>query len=266
MASRNTISRNTAAYTYNGTEWVCPSCGSINNGTAKFCTKCGAHRLSSYDINPSVGGYGAMPNTQEAYGVQVAEVPKKKSGAGKAISIILISLLLLGGIGFAAWHFLISDLLGNNDNQTEVAQENQTAQSDEANPNAADNSNANQATENKDSATDPNYNPNAADPNEKVVDESEENSKFKKGETYTVVDPDGVRVRREPKKVDGNELKYYELDSNLKPQAMTESGDNGIACLKKGSKVTCIKMEGDWMKVGEDAWVCTFYGGETLIR
>ena len=258
MASRKTMSRNTAAYTFNGTEWICPACGNVNNGTAKFCTSCGAHRLSGYDVNQPAYGAGPMHNPHDVYNVQVAETPRKKSGALKFIAISLVTLLLLSAVGFTLWHFFLSELFQKEDGQVAVTEEQNTEQRSEENPNAADNSSSEQEEKTKES----NANPNAADPKDTVIEEE----KFIKGNTYTVVASDGVIVRRYPEKVSGNELRFYELSYDLQSKAQTGGGETGIACIKGGSKLTCKGMNGNWMKIDDNAWVCTYYDGETIIR
>ena len=238
----NNISRETAAYVEAGMSWNCPNCGRPNKSTARFCAGCGAPKPEVNMENTMHGGYGAYIAPETSYAVATK---KQSSGTAKIIAGILAAILLLGAIGFGAWFFFLRDKVSDeqilaNEGSEQVASENEA--------------------ENTGSEADSNYNPNAADPSESVVVEEPDDSRFKVGSTYTVVEKEGVRVRRGPD-TSFEQLSYDELTDYEKSQAQKA----GKACIAKGGKVTCLEMSGDWMRI-ESGWVCTYYEGATLIE
>lgn len=256
------MDRNTNAVNYGGNMgWVCPVCGKTNTGTAKFCTGCGTpmqiqntgyvNRDTGY-VSRDTGMYAG-----DFYGVQdgyVSESPKRKSGALKIIALALGCIVLAVGIGFGVSHFLLGDdddtKSSDNDKETEQTAEEEKSETAEG-----------AAEEEK---TEPGYNPNAAKPEQMVEEQTASSSGFEVGGTYTVISKEGVKVRSTPEKIGerDNQLTRGQLPSNY----YSQSEDGTYACLVKGSKVTCLEISGNWMKIMEGGWVCIYDKGEELVK
>jgi serine/threonine protein kinase len=88
---------------------------------------------------------------------------------------------------------------------------------------------------------------------------------FIKNHTYTVISPEGVAVRSTPERLKkrANQIKRDDLSDEYKAQAEGKSGD--YASLKKGAKVQCLDMSGEWMRI-TDGWICTYFEGEKLVE
>lgn len=227
--------------------WICPKCGRQNSGTAKFCPACGT-QIQIYNtgyVSRDTGMYD-----RGVYGApegQIAEPPKRKSGALKIIALALGCIIVAVGIGFGISHFL----LGADDDDAKTAESKAETE---------------QAEEDKsESEGQPAKNPNAADPSESVESAVQPDaSGFAVGGTYSVLSPQGVRVRSTPEELSdqSNQLKRSQLPAEYYNQAK----DMADACLKNGASVKCLGMENEWMKIFEGGWVCTSSGGETLIK
>lgn len=250
--------------------WRCPECGKVNKSTARFCTGCGApvtaaaagdgYDQDSYAGSRDTGYYdqtvvdrntGYYDQTvvdrntgyydRGAYDAYAAEPEEKSGGALKTIAIILACLLVAGAAGFAVYRFVLSKD-DNTANQSTPPQ--QSAQAEDEDTAGED--------------------PGEPDSTPAVVEEDDEDddddSYFKPGNTYTVVAHDGVRVRSTPSVQDDNQLDRSQL-----VEYYNQSHEGPKACLKQGTRVTCISMEGNWMEIS-DGWICVYYDGEDLVR
>lgn len=242
------MDRNTNAVNYGSNAgWTCPNCGKVNNGTAKFCSGCGT-QMQIYNtgyISRDTGMYGS--ELYGASGGHVAEPPKRKSGALKIILLALGCIVLAVGIGFGVSHFLLLD--DDDSKSSDKETEQSTEESSDADNEGAGN-------------TDSDYNPNAAKEETQVAPSS--GSGYVVGETYTVVGKGGVKVRSTPEAVanNGNQLTRSELPSTY----YSQSQDAPLACLKEGAQVTCLEMQGDWMRIIDGGWICVQIPGETLVK
>lgn len=237
------MNRNTDAANHSGNMgWVCPVCGKPNVSTAKFCSGCGTalQMQNTGYVSRNTGMYG-----REMYGdtdVYYAESPKRKSGALKIIALALGCIVLAVGIGFGVSHFLLSDddtKSSDNDKDTE------------------------QVTEDEE-RSEPANNPPEEEHEQTVEEQATSVSGFEVGGTYTVISPQGVKVRSTPEKIGAtdNQLRREQLPSNYYSQSEKAT----YACLVNGTQVRCLEMNGAWMKIIEGGWICTNDNGEPLVR
>lgn len=85
------VKRNTF-YNIDVPEWRCENCGKFNQREARFCRSCGAP-----------GPMAGMPANE----VFVAEMPKKKGGAGKWVAIAAVIVIAVAAITFAVIKFVL---------------------------------------------------------------------------------------------------------------------------------------------------------------
>lgn len=90
------------------------------------------------------------------------------------------------------------------------------------------------------------------------TDVSDENSGYKVGSVYTVQDV--LRVRENPD-INARHIKREELVS----EDYTNSVDYPDALLQKGTKVKCLEMSGNWMRISS-GWICVNDGKEVLVK
>ncbi|MBR5995617.1 MAG: hypothetical protein IK026_03460 [Eubacteriaceae bacterium] len=89
--------------------------------------------------------------------------------------------------------------------------------------------------------------------------DSTDTSRYIVGETYTV--QTNLRVRKGPGKEYGI-LKRSELTSEDYAKSVDTKTDAVIA---KGSRITCLEMSGNWMRISS-GWVCVEDEGEILVK
>lgn len=81
------------------------------------------------------------------------------------------------------------------------------------------------------------------------------------GNTYQI--QTNLRVREGPGKeyriLNRDELAGADFENSVDSQTTTD------ALMEKGKYVTCLGMEGDWMRI-ESGWICTYDEGEVLVR
>lgn len=73
------------------------------------------------------------------------------------------------------------------------------------------------------------------------------------GATYTL--KDNLNVRSEPKVADNNIKKKTDLTEEYK-NSTVEKTDKAI--LKEGSKVKCLELKGNWMRIEDSSWICVW--------
>ena len=83
-------------------------------------------------------------------------------------------------------------------------------------------------------------------------------SYYSAGKTYTVQDV--LRVRENPD-INARQLKRIELSEG----DYANSADYPDALLQKGSRVTCLEMSDNWMRI-ESGWICVNDGKEVLVK
>lgn len=85
-----------------------------------------------------------------------------------------------------------------------------------------------------------------------------QDSEYVIGSTYTVQDV--LRVRETPD-ISARQLKRSELAS----ADYANSADYPDALLQKGSRVVCLEMSDNWMRI-ESGWICVNDGEEVLVK
>lgn len=214
------VSRNTF-YNMEAPEWRCENCGRFNHREAKFCRSCGAH-------GPVMTA--STPATNNFY---VAEMPQKKSSAGKWIAIVASIVIVVAAITFVVIKFVLSE----DDQSSTVTTNNQS----EAPADTTDS-----YTESGDEVI------LNQEQDDYASQETTPNSYYTIGGTYYVQPEDGVNVRVGP----GTN---YDVVINQKTGKKV--------ALRKGTAVECEGMsdDGNWMMISS-GWICVWDGNETLVR
>lgn len=90
------------------------------------------------------------------------------------------------------------------------------------------------------------------------ADTSSASSGYIAGNYYTVQDV--LRVRENPD-INARQLKRSELAS----EDYANSADYPDALLQKGSRVKCLEMSDNWMRIAS-GWICVNDGKEVLVK
>jgi len=99
---------------------------------------------------------------------------------------------------------------------------------------------------------------NTSDMDTSYSDSGSIDSYYSAGKTYTVQDV--LRVRENPD-INARQLKRIELSEG----DYANSADYPDALLQKGSRVTCLEMSDNWMRI-ESGWICVNDGKEVLVK
>lgn len=243
--------------------WRCRRCGEINGIEARYCRGCGAAAASGTPVDTSQRHteshprryFGTDPQSPNANIPRDIGAAQKNAGNGKAllISVIVFLTVLLLGLGtFIVIHFMADrDDSGNADTSPAIEQIEDAGSSTES------------YSGNTDSAGSQTDNSSNKDKNESAeTNKSSEDSYYIVGQEYYVQSPEGLRVRSVPStESDDTILKRNQLTD----EDINKSKPGEYAVLKPGSKVTCLEMKGDWMKISS-GWICVKLGSEILVK
>ena len=83
------------------------------------------------------------------------------------------------------------------------------------------------------------------------------------GKTYTVKAKSGLNVRKGPGKSYGVK-KVKDVSDNAKEHC-TSKKPTDYATLKNGTRVTCVKISGNWMQI-PSGWICCKEGSDVYIK
>lgn len=83
------------------------------------------------------------------------------------------------------------------------------------------------------------------------------------GKTYTIKAKSGLNVRKGPGKSYGiKKVKEMTADGKLH---CTRKGSSDYATLKKGTRVTCGEIRGNWMRI-PSGWICCREGSDVYVK
>ena len=224
---------------HGGPGWRCPGCGNINRSTANFCSVCGTPAPPVQVRMEDIDG-------RDERGLVKEPGRPARGSALKTAAIVLLCLLLAAALGYGASRLILAHT--DEPEEPEILEEGGDGQSTDGGSGSTGVTGETPIV----ISTDGGENTGSSG-----VDESD--AYFVPGNTYTVVAKEGVKVRSGPGKNYGQIARdslssYY--DQSLKGEK---------ACLKKGTSVECLSMDGDWMEIA-DGWVCVRADGEDLIK
>lgn len=86
-------------------------------------------------------------------------------------------------------------------------------------------------------------------------------SSYMAGSTYTVVATSGVNVRKGP----GTNYAIKQVKEMSADGKTHCTKSSGYATLKKGTRVTCVSVKGDWMQI-PSGWICCKQGSDVYVK
>lgn len=241
----------------------CTHCGKQISDKAVFCKYCGekadssdaAQNVSDKKANNKIKPRKISEVETGTEGVIMKE-PAKTSGKKsedeklpkKMIAIIVAAIALVvvvAAVGAVMYFGKTNDAVSTSDTETKESTEETTQEEAKETQD--------QPVESKGSGSE--------SKSSGAESKSSNNSNYQVGETYTV--QTNLRVREGPGK------KYRILDrSELAPDDYAQSVDSTTttdALMEKGSRITCLEMSGNWMRISS-GWVCVEDEGEVLVK
>lgn len=215
--------------------WKCRECGNINSLQAKFCNKCG-----------TPASFGIPVDTTTEIGVPRDIEPKRNNASKKGLliaGIVLLALTLIGGGIFLAVKLIqtppsIEEAVPDT-SQEELIDEPETQDSADIDHDTLEDL-----------------------PSLEGQTDNSKDSYYIVGQDYYVQPSEGLRVRSEPSAAnDATILKRNQLTS----EDMANAHNGDLAVLKKGSKVTCLEMKDNWMRISS-GWICVEDNGEVFVK
>lgn len=247
--------------------WRCRRCGEINGIEARYCRGCGAAATSGTPVDTSQRHteshshryFGTDPQSQQANIPRDIGTAQKNGGGTKGVLIAVIVFLTILILGLGTF-ILIRILPGNSDGGS-AGNKLASEQSENGGSSIGDYNDSNNSI-NYNTGSSGNQNDSSKDENETTTTSSSDDSYYIVGQEYYVQSPEGLRVRSTPS-TESDDTILKRID--LKDEDIDKSKPGEYAVLKPGSKVTCLEMKGNWMKIAS-GWICVKLGSEVLVK
>jgi len=211
--------------------WRCEKCGKVNIGDSKFCGDCGTPRpdktaASAGAASGGTGGAGGAPTPK----------PQPKP-VNKTVIIIAAVTVLVLAVGIPILSRLSST----------------PSYDDEYYGDDYDDGYYDESYDDSEMSDDGYY--------DEDYPNNGNDSYFVIGNTYQI--QTNLRVREGP----GKEYRILSRDELVGDDYANsvDSKTTTDALMEKGKYVTCLGMEGDWMRI-ESGWICVYDEGEDLVR
>ena len=218
----------------------CSNCGQQISDSAAFCKYCGSSQ--EVDARYTSEMDAVIPVSDDEIREIIAErkMAQKKVGNNKLFLFLGLAAALIVAVsvaGYVMYHSKSEESVPKADTKpAETTEEQSGAQ-----------------TETKEEEQ---------DKKEQVgTKKGTNNPKFSEGKVYYV--QTNLRVREGP----GKEYRILQR-SELSPDDYAQSVDSTTttdALMEKGAAITCLEMQGNWMRI-ESGWVCVEDEGEVLVK
>ena len=224
----------------------CINCGQRISDNAAFCKYCGSSQEGNDRYTSEFDPVAATPEDDLDQEIREILTEQKKAIKAKSsqkmflfIGLALALIVAVGIAGFKMYHSKVDEDIPAADTTPKEVTEEQNADK----------------SEKEDTQNDSSQN------EQKGTKKGTGNATYQEGKVYYV--QTNLRVREGPGKT------YRILDrSELLPGDYAQSVDSTTttdALMEKGAAITCLEMQGNWMRI-ESGWVCVEDEGEVLVK